>query len=67
MGDKQCIHYWILANKNVGRCRHCGAVKDFGALLREESKKLNQWHAEVAWGIAGQGKRRGRPPALRED
>lgn len=35
MANKQCIHYWILDNKDVGRCRYCGAVKDFGVLLRK--------------------------------
>lgn len=39
MGDKQCIHYWIVDNKNVGRCRHCGAVEDFGTLMRREERK----------------------------
>ena len=39
MGDKQCIHYWIVDNKDVGRCRHCGAVEDFGALMRREERK----------------------------
>jgi len=38
MGDKQCIHYWIVDNKDVGRCLHCGAVKDFGTLLRREER-----------------------------
>jgi len=39
MGDKQCIHYWIVDNKDVGRCRYCGAVEDFGALMRREERK----------------------------
>jgi len=39
MGDKQCIHYWIVDNMNVGRCRYCGAVEDFGALMRREERK----------------------------
>ena len=39
MGDRQCIHYWIVDNKDVGRCRHCGAVEDFGALMRREERK----------------------------
>ncbi|MBA7649044.1 hypothetical protein ES703_56837 [subsurface metagenome] len=34
MGDKQCIHYWIVDNKDVGRCQYCGAMEDFGALMR---------------------------------
>ena len=39
MGDKQCIHYWIVDSMNLGRCRYCGAVKDFGALMRREEGK----------------------------
>jgi len=39
MGDKQCVHYWIVDNKDIGRCRHCGAVEDFGALMRREEGK----------------------------
>ena len=39
MGDKQCIHYWIVDNKDAGRCRYCSAVEDFGALLRREEHK----------------------------
>ena len=40
MNDRlQCIQYWIIDNRDVGRCRYCGAVKDFGALLlREEGR-----------------------------
>ena len=38
MGDKQCIHYWIVDRRNVGRCRYCGAVEDFGALMRREER-----------------------------
>ena len=39
MGDKQCIHYWIVDNKDIGRCRYCGAVEDFGALMRREERE----------------------------
>ncbi|MBA7607880.1 hypothetical protein ES703_15049 [subsurface metagenome] len=35
----QCIHYWLIDNKDVGRCWHCGAVQDFGALLHKTERK----------------------------
>lgn len=28
-----CIHHWLVDIHNVGRCRKCGAMKDFGKLL----------------------------------
>ncbi len=67
MSDKQCIHYWIIDNRDVGRCRYCGAVKDFRGVLENQSEELSQRQAKIARDIAGYGKRRGRPPALRED
>ena len=39
MGDKQYIHYWIIDNRDIGRCRYCGAVEDFSALMRREEHK----------------------------
>lgn len=29
-----CTHYWIIDSDNVGRCKHCPEVRDFGSLLR---------------------------------
>lgn len=31
-----CTHYWVIDSDNVGRCRYCPAVKDFGRLLERE-------------------------------
>ena len=28
-----CAHYWIINSDNVGHCRHCPEVRDFGLLL----------------------------------
>lgn len=33
-------HYWILDSENVGRCRKCPEVKDFGTLLRRRSAQM---------------------------
>ena len=40
-------HWWIINSNEVGHCRFCPAVKDFGALLRQESKRLSQRQAEI--------------------
>jgi len=36
-GNKQCVHHWVIDKYNIGRCIKpgCGAVKDFGALLKK--------------------------------
>ncbi|MBA7676225.1 hypothetical protein ES703_84466 [subsurface metagenome] len=31
-----CTHYWIIDSDNVGHCRYCPEVKDFGRLLQRE-------------------------------
>ncbi len=28
-------HYWFIDSRNVGRCKYCGEVRDFGRLLRK--------------------------------
>jgi len=30
------IHYWVIDSENVGRCRYCPEVRDFGRLLQRE-------------------------------
>jgi len=29
-----CTHYWIIDSDNVGHCKYCPAVRDFGRLLQ---------------------------------
>lgn len=41
-----CVHYWVLNEKNYGRCKHCGAEKQFPT-LKEVSQKFNSGRAEV--------------------
>ena len=38
MDSKQCIHHWRIGRHDVGRCIKCGAEKDFGALLKKETR-----------------------------
>ncbi len=37
---KRCVHHWIIDSENIGRCRKCPAVRDFGKL---------QWRGKVLW------------------
>jgi len=57
IGNKQCVHHWRLDGHNVGHCIKpgCGAVRDFGALLRQKQFPFAYQEQE------GQGRRKGRP------
>ncbi|MBA7465058.1 hypothetical protein ES707_00219 [subsurface metagenome] len=35
-----CTHHWLLDSDNVGRCKFCGEVRNFGNLQGHESKLL---------------------------
>jgi len=32
--NNNCTHHWLIDWDNVGHCKYCPAVKDFGELLR---------------------------------
>ena len=36
MANDDCTHHFIIDSDNVGVCRYCGEVKDFGRLLQRE-------------------------------
>jgi len=36
MGKTECVHHWLIDLDNIGHCIKCGAVKNFGALMRKE-------------------------------
>ncbi len=38
MAKGNCTHHFIIDSDNVGRCRYCGEVRDFGKLQGRESK-----------------------------
>ncbi|MBA7521256.1 hypothetical protein ES705_13361 [subsurface metagenome] len=52
-------HHWMIDSNNVGRCRYCPEVRDFGKLQRKADRELDKVRAK------GRGKnpygRRGRP------
>lgn len=35
-----CVHHWMIDSLNVGKCKLCGQVKDFGALPLASSPKF---------------------------
>jgi len=52
----ECTHWWIIDYRDIGRCKYCPAVRDFG-------KELRKWSGEEIEGRLerGQHRRRGRP------
>jgi len=32
-------HYWIIDSRDIGRCKYCGAIKDFGRALARWSRR----------------------------
>lgn len=30
-------HYWLIDSQGIGVCKLCGAIKDFGRLLRQQT------------------------------
>lgn len=34
-----CIHHWMISDHNFGRCKKCGATKDFAKL---QEKRRNR-------------------------
>jgi hypothetical protein len=50
--EKQCVHHWIIdcadGPVSVGKCKHCGMVKEFHNNLEEaihtDKQSLNEGH-----------------------
>lgn len=58
-----CKHHWIINSENVGRCKHCPEVRDFGELLRKNGVfAAGRRGAKASKGVARSPyrKRRGR-------
>ena len=53
------VHYWIIDSNNVGRCRDCSEVRDFGKLLRRESQLSGE--TAKSGGTKNYSRKRGRP------
>jgi hypothetical protein len=39
--DSKCVHWWIIGDHSVGRCKKCGAVRDFEQLRQAEKTHMN--------------------------
>ena len=39
MSDSKCVHWWIIGEYLVGRCKKCGATRDFEKLREEEKTR----------------------------
>lgn len=43
-------HWWIVDSYNVGRCKYCPAVKDFGQQLKRYFARFGQplpWYGDI--------------------
>jgi len=38
--DPSCVHWWIIGDYLVGRCKKCGATRDFEKLRQEEKTHM---------------------------
>ena len=38
--DSSCVHYWIIWKDSIGRCKKCGAIRDFEKLRQEEKTRM---------------------------
>jgi len=55
-----CTHYWIIDSENVGHCRHCPEVRDFGRLLQRAGVFAVAGRRGAKARKATMGKKRGR-------
>ena len=42
--DSSCVHYWIIGKNSIGRCKKCGAIRDFEQLKQEEEEVRRTIH-----------------------
>ena len=62
MNNDQCLpHHWIIDEFNVGRCIKCGAVKDFGALMKKYAGTNEVFQVARVRSYSKPGRKRGRP------
>jgi len=62
-----CTHHFIIDSENVGRCKYCPAVRDFGRLLQREGVfTAAGWRGAKAR-LETLGKKRGRSVAAKKN
>jgi len=61
-----CTHWWIIDSSNVGRCRYCPEVRDFGGLLQRERvfAVAGRRDAKAGKGVSGKKRVRKKKEAL---
>jgi hypothetical protein len=45
--DSKCVHWWIIGEYLVGRCKKCGAIRDFEKLRQEEKTRMTIHRAKM--------------------
>ncbi len=45
--DSRCVHWWIIGDHLVGRCKKCGATRDFEKLRQEEKTRMTIRRAKM--------------------
>ena len=45
--DSSCVHWWIIGDYLVGRCKKCGATRDFEKLREEEKTRMTIRRAKM--------------------
>lgn len=55
-----CVHYWVVDNKDIGTCKYCGEVRDFGSLYRRGQAEIEHRQVMIARETCKSGKPRGR-------
>jgi hypothetical protein len=35
-----CVHWWVIGDYLIGRCKKCGAIRDFEKLRQEEKIRM---------------------------
>ncbi|MBU0846724.1 hypothetical protein KKH23_05995 [Patescibacteria group bacterium] len=61
--ESECTHYWIIGSDNVGHCKYCPAVRDFGRLLQRAGvfAAAGRRGAKASKGVPRRPCKRGRP------
>ncbi|MBA7634672.1 hypothetical protein ES703_42262 [subsurface metagenome] len=62
--DKCPPHYFMVNSENVGYCKDCPAVKDFGRLLQKEGVFAGRRGAKARKEVLGKKRRRKKKEVL---
>lgn len=57
--SETCIHYWVLDERNVGRCSKCNKRRDFGRMMEKEGEKHKNHLKELSAASKDRRRKRG--------